>query len=131
VSLSMALCVMLSGILLVLFGRTEFVDTFNSVIALLLSNVMIVLAVAERMREDRRERIRAQTELVSNYAVTPIGMFTLNSDNEFERVNPVLEQMLGISLNQAATPKWTDFFEAQDWQQLSELTKAGKEVEIK
>src|SRR3546814_14495195 len=85
VSLSMALCVMLSGVLLFVFGRTQFVDILNSVIALLLSNVMIALAVAERMREDRHERTRAQTELVSNYAVTPIGMFTLVSDNIFQR----------------------------------------------
>src|SRR3546814_15592094 len=90
---------MLSGVLLFVFGRTQFVDILNSVIALLLSNVMIALAVAERMREDRHERTRAQTELVSNYAVTPIGMFTLGSDNIFQRANPVLEQMLGFSLN--------------------------------
>ncbi|MFW7340799.1 EAL domain-containing protein [Pollutimonas sp. H1-120] len=131
VSLSMALCVMLSGILLVVFGRTPFVDIFNSVIALLLSNVMIALAVAERMREDRRERIRAQTELVSNYAVTPIGMFTLGSDNIFQRANPVLEQMLGFSLNSDTVIHWTDYFEEQDWHKLSEQTQAGQEVEIK
>lgn len=131
VSLSMALCVMLSGILLVIFGRTPFVDIFNSVIALLLSNVMIALAVAERMREDRRERIRAQTELVSNYAVTPIGMFTLGSDNIFQRANPVLEQMLGFSLNNDTVIHWTDYFEEQDWHKLSEQTQAGQEVEIK
>ncbi|UYO93661.1 putative bifunctional diguanylate cyclase/phosphodiesterase [Pollutimonas sp. M17] len=133
VSLSMALCVMLSGILLVIFGRTPFVDIFNSVVALLLSNVMIALAVAERMREDRRERIRAQTELVSNYAVTPIGMFTLGFDNVFQRANPVLEQMLGVSLNNDndTAIHWTDYFEEQDWHKLSEQTEAGQEVEIK
>jgi diguanylate cyclase (GGDEF)-like protein len=131
VSLSMALCVMLSGILLVVFGRTPFVDIFNSVIALLLSNVMIALAVAERMREERRERIRAQTELVSNYAVTPIGMFTLGSDNVFQRTNPVLEQMLGFSLNNDTVVHWTDYFEDQNWHKLSLQTQAGREVEIK
>lgn len=131
VSLSMALCVMLSGIFLVVFGRTQFIDTFNGIVALLLSNIMIALAVAERMREDRRERIRAQTELVSNYAVTPIGMFTLDSDQVFLRANPVLEQMLGFSLTDDTVVRWTDFFESQDWQKLSDLTQAGKEVEIK
>ncbi|MGB3288918.1 MAG: EAL domain-containing protein [Burkholderiaceae bacterium] len=131
VSLSMALCVMLSGILLVIFGRTPFVDVFNSVVALLLSNVMIALAVAERMREDRRARVQAQTELVSNYAVTPIGMFTLGFDHVFQRANPVMEQMLGVSLNNDATVRWTDYFEEQDWHKLSERTQAGQEVEIK
>lgn len=129
VTLSMSLCVMLSGIFLVIFGRSDFIDAFNGVIALLLSNVMVALAVAERMREDRRERVRAQTALVSNYAVTPIGMFTLNVDGTtFERANPILEQMLGFSLEDS-DPRWTDYFEAQDWHALAEKTKAGTEVE--
>lgn len=130
VSLSMALCVMLSGVLLVIFGRTDFINTFNSVIALLLSNVMVALAVAERMREERRQRIRAQTELVSNYAVTPIGMFTLDSEGVFERANPVMEQMLGFSMGDQTKVRWTDYFEPQDWHKLAELTQAGTEVEI-
>lgn len=129
VTLSMSLCVMLSGIFLVIFGRTDFIDAFNGVIALLLSNVMVALAVAERMREDRKERVRAQTELVSNYAVTPIGMFTLDSDGVFERANPVLEQMLGFSLEIKAA-HWTDYFPTQDWATLAEKTKSGEEVEI-
>ncbi|WP_353152134.1 EAL domain-containing protein [Pollutimonas bauzanensis] len=129
VTLSMSLCVMLSGTFLIVFGRTDFIDTFNGVIALLLSNVMVALAVAERMREDRKERVRAQTELVSSYAITPIGMFTLNSDGVFERINPVLEQMLGFSL-EAKTVRWTDYFSSQDWAALAEKTKAGEEVEI-
>lgn len=131
VTLSMSLCVMLSGILLAIFGRTEFIDTFNSVIALLLSNIMVALAVAEHMREDRKERVRAQTELVSNYAVTPIGMFTLSAENVFQRTSPVLEQMLGFSLSGSKAVRWTDFFEPQDWDALAEKTKAGQEVEIK
>jgi diguanylate cyclase (GGDEF)-like protein len=130
VSLSMALCVMLSGILLVIFGRTEFINTFNSVIALLLSNVMVALAVAERMREERRQRIRAQTELVSNYAVTPIGMFTLNSEGVFERANPVMEQMLGFSMGGQAKVRWTDYFQPQDWHKLAALTQSGTETEV-
>ncbi|RTZ45377.1 bifunctional diguanylate cyclase/phosphodiesterase [Candidimonas sp. SYP-B2681] len=129
VTLSMSLCVMLSAALLIIFGRTEFIDTFNSIIALLLSNIMVALAVAERMREDRRETIRARTELVSNYAITPIGTFTLGADGKFLRANPVLEQLLGFSLS-GAEVHWTDYFEEQDWDILAEKTSSGKEVEI-
>lgn len=130
VTLSMSLCVMLSGTLLIIFGRSDFIDTFNGVIALLLSSVMVALAVAERIREDRQERVRAQTELVSNYAITPVGMFTLNADgNIFERSNPVIEQMLGFSLKDG-TARWTDYFAPQNWPALAEQTKQGKEVEI-
>ena len=130
VSLSTALCVMLSGILLAVFGRSSFIDIFNGVIALLLANVLVALAVAERMREERRERVRAQTELISTYAVIPIAMFTLDNNQAFQRINPVLEQMLGFSLD-GKMVHWTDYFEPVDWHEIAEKTKAGEEVEIK
>lgn len=130
VSLSTALCVMLSGILLAIFGRSSFIDIFNGVIALLLANVMVALAVAERMREERRERVRAQTELISNYAVIPVAMFTLDNNQVFQRINPVLEQMLGFSLDEKVI-RWTDYFEPVDWQAIIASTRAGEEVEIK
>lgn len=130
VSLSMALCVLLSGLSLAFFGRTGFLDMFNSVIALLLSSIMVALAVAERMREERRERVRAQTELVSNYAISPVGMFTLDTDGKFRRANPFLEQMLGFSMDGTGTAKWTDYFPAQNWPVLAQQTLAGTEVEI-
>src|SRR3546814_17468361 len=58
-------------------------------------------------------------------------MFTLGSDNIFQRANPVLEQMLGFSLNGDTVIHWTDYFENQDWHKLSDQTQAGQEVEIK
>ncbi|WP_442594288.1 putative bifunctional diguanylate cyclase/phosphodiesterase [Parapusillimonas sp. JC17] len=131
VALSMALCVMFSGILIALFGRTEFTDIFNGVIALLLSSVTVALAVAERMREDTLERIRVQTELISNYAMTPVGMFTLDSSGVFLRMSQVLEQMLGIPARHGQTSRWTDYFEPQEWAAVASATKAGNEVEIK
>ncbi|MGB6103407.1 MAG: EAL domain-containing protein [Pusillimonas sp.] len=131
VLLGMAVCLMVSGMAIAIYGRTYFIDIFNGVIVLLLSNVMVALAVAERLREDRRERVRAQTALVSNYAVTPIGMFSLDLNNVFLRANPILEQMLGFSLANNNTARWTDYFEAQDWQHLSTLTHVGREHEIK
>src|SRR5690606_24106466 len=77
VLLAMALCVMTSSLLLMVFGRTEFLNTFNSVISLLLPSVVVALAVAERISAESNRRIRDQAELVSNFALTPIGMFTL------------------------------------------------------
>ncbi|HUH60122.1 MAG TPA: EAL domain-containing protein [Candidimonas sp.] len=130
VSLSMALCVMASGMLLLIFGRNEFLDAFNGVIALLLSSVMVALAVAERMREERQHRIRAQNELISTYSVTPIGMFTLDHEGVFSRANPVLEKMLGFAMDQGAPVRWTDYFPPQDWRDLAKKTDAHAETEI-
>jgi diguanylate cyclase (GGDEF)-like protein len=126
----MALCVMLSGIMIVLFGRSEFVDLFNGVIALLLSNLMVALAVSERMREDRRSKVRAQTALISNHAMTPIGMFTLNNDDVFQNANPVIEQMLGFNLEDGDIVRWTDYFEPINWAELAQKTQNGEAVEV-
>lgn len=130
VSLSMALCVMASGLLLLIFGSNEFLDAFNGVIALLLSSVMVALAVSERMRDERQYRLRAQNELISTYSVTPIGMFTLDQDGTFSRVNPVLEKMLGISMDPDQPARWTDYFPPQDWLDLASKTEAHEETEI-
>jgi diguanylate cyclase (GGDEF)-like protein len=126
----MALCVMLSGIMIVVFGRSEFVDLFNGVIALLLSNLMVALAVAERMREDRRSRLRAQTALISNHAMTPIGMFTLSNDGVFQNANPVIEQMLDFKLDDGDLVRWTDYFEPINWPELALKTQNGEVVEV-
>lgn len=130
VSLSMAFSVLLSGLSFVFYGRTGFLDIFNSVIALLLSSIMVALAVAERMREERYERTKAQTELVSNYAISPVGMFTLDSAGHFQRANPYLEQMLDLCVDDIPAPRWTDYFPAQNWIDLAQQTLAGQEVEI-
>lgn len=130
VSLSMALCVLLSGASLAFFGRTDFLDIFNSVVALLLSSVMVALAVAERISEERNERLRVQTELVSNYAISPIGMFTLDSDGVFLRANHVIEQMLGFSMDEQHPPAWTDYFLDQNWSLLAKKTLTGADIEI-
>lgn len=129
-SLSMALCVMLSGVLLFAFGGSHFLDTFNSVIALLLSNLVVALAVAERMRNERDERQQAQAELVSNYAVTPLGMFTLNRDQVIERANPLFYDILRITPDDSARLRWTDLLPAIDWDELASRTRAGEGKEI-
>ncbi|NYT65354.1 EAL domain-containing protein [Alcaligenaceae bacterium] len=130
VSLSMALCVLLSGASLAFFGRTDFLDIFNSVIALLLSSVMVALAVAERIREERNERLRVQTELIGNYAISPVGLFTLDSDGVFLRANQVTEQMLGFSMNDDPAPVWTDYFPDQNWHILAKKTLSGVDIDI-
>src|SRR5699024_12472409 len=40
---------------------------------------------------------QSKTELATDYAITPIGMFTLDSQQRFIRMNPVLRNMLDVS----------------------------------
>src|SRR5690606_27496429 len=79
-SLSLALAVILVGLVLTLVGQEQLLDSFSSVIALLLSNIMVALAVGSIIRDGKMEHIRAQTELVTSYAVAPLGLFTLDAN---------------------------------------------------
>ena len=130
VLLSMALCVLISAIFLAAFGRSSFVENFNGVITLLLSNLMVALAVGERLREDRSEALRARNELIAHYTLTPIGMFTLSESGTFHRMSPVLASMLGITFDPADPVHWTDFFPEQDWKAVAQSTQANQEVTV-
>lgn len=131
VLLSMALCMLISAIFLVAFGRSSFVENFNGVIAFLLSNLMVALAVGERLREDRSESLRARNELMAHYLVTPVGMFTLNESGVFLRISPMLSRMLHIEADPSeSTMHWTDFFPEQDWKAVAQSTQNGQDVTI-
>ena len=130
VSLGVALCVMLSGVMLFAFGGSRFIDTLNAVIALLLSNLMIAVAIAERLRRESREKERAVSELQGNFAVTPIGMFTLDAEHRITRVNPVFEQLSGLSFDPASPPAWDSVLPPVDWHELAQKTRQGEGTEI-
>lgn len=131
VLLSMALCMLISAIFLVAFGRSSFVENFNGVIAFLLSNLMVALAVGERLREDRSESLRARNELMAHYLLTPVGMFTLNESGVFQRISPMLSRMLNIEADPSEnTIYWTDFFPEQDWKAVAQSTQNGQDVTI-
>lgn len=131
VLLSMALCVLISAIFLAAFGRSSFVENFNGVITLLLSNLMVALAIGERLREDRSEALRARNELMAHYTLTPIGMFTLGESGAFHRMSPVLAEMLGIQFDPSGAPvHWTDFFPEQDWKAVAQSTQASQDVTV-
>ncbi|MFA7668853.1 MAG: EAL domain-containing protein, partial [Burkholderiaceae bacterium] len=129
-SLAMALAVIITVLVLTLVGQQELLDSFVSVLALLLSNVMVALVVGGVIREWKNERIRAQTDLVTGYAVTPLGLFTLDGNDHFVQMNSALRDMLGQKSDASATLNWGDFFDAQSWAQVAEATLAGKEIEI-
>jgi len=129
-SLAMALTVIVTVLVLTLAGQHELLDSFISVLALLLSNVLVALVVGGVIREGKDERIRAQTELVTGYAVAPLGLFTLDGGNHFLRMNPALRDMLGQKEDSGAALSWDDFFEPQSWPLIAAATLAGKETDI-
>src|SRR5690606_33703429 len=93
---ALTLVVLVACLKLTIMGQDTLVDSFAVVIALVLVNIIVALAVIGMIRSGRKQRIRAQTELVTSYAVTPLGLFTLNPSGYFERMNPILLHMLEL-----------------------------------
>jgi diguanylate cyclase (GGDEF)-like protein len=131
-SLAITLGASLYEVIAAALGAKELIGSVNSVTAALSSSLMVALAIAEQMREEHRDRVKAQTELHDAYEAIPIGLFTLDHDGLFERVNPALTQMLGVDLARGRREHWSDHFEHGAWRRLLEIAQSGaaQEMEI-
>ena len=124
-ALALALLASFSEVASAAFKTHFFFPAFNSVTAALVSSLMAALAIAEQMRAERSERLRAQAEVRRAYEVTPVGLFTLGPDGSFVRVNPALESMLGMTRDDSRR-HWDDYFEAGSWQPIyTQAMQAG------
>jgi len=98
----------------------------NSVTAAASSSLMAALAIAAQMREERRERVRAQAELRDTYNALPIGLFTTNLTGDFLRYNPALQEMLWDQAARNTTEhRWQDYFGAEAWELLRLVAQEG------
>lgn len=130
ISLALAFSILIGLSGLLIFRDINELDSLYTTILLLVSCATMVLSLAERLRNTYSERQRLQTELVTSYAITPIGMFTLDAQNRFIRMNPVLERMLGFTIAQHPDSRWTDYFPEMDWNDLTVKAHANEDVEI-
>ena len=113
-------------------GVKELIGAVNSVTAAFSSSLMAALAIAEQMRDEHQQRVRVEAELRNTYEAIPIGLFTLDRDGLFERVNPALTQMLGVDLAGGRREHWSDHFEHGSWRRLQDTAGRGgaEEMEI-
>jgi diguanylate cyclase (GGDEF)-like protein len=111
------------------FKTQFFIPVLNSVTAALVSSLMAALAIAEQIRAERSERLRAQAELRHAYDVTPVGLFTLGPDGSFVRFNPALEAMLGMGHGERRR-HWDDYFAAGSWQPIYRQAMEAGTVEF-
>ncbi len=113
-------------------GIKEFLSIFNNVTAALPSSLATALAIAERMRQEREERVRAQAELRGTYEAIPIGLFTLDQEGAFLRANPALTQMLGVDPLRERREFWSEYFEPGAWERLRQAVGGGgaQDVEL-
>lgn len=104
------------------------IGTVNFVTAALSSSLLAAFAIAEQMRQERQDRVKAQTELRNAYEAIPIGLFTLSSQGFFMQANPALRDMLG--LRGYRREHWSDFFERGAWGGLHDLVSKGADPEM-
>ncbi|WP_179405171.1 EAL domain-containing protein [Burkholderia guangdongensis] len=104
------------------------VPALNSVTSALMSSLMAAVAIAEQIRAERQQRMRAQVDLNNTYALTPVGLFTLNADGSFARFNPALVAMLGLRDN-GDRHHWDDYFAPGSWKAIYDDARVSGAVE--
>jgi diguanylate cyclase (GGDEF)-like protein len=132
-SLGIALFASLYEVVAAAVGFKMLIGTVNNVTAALASSLMVALAIAEQIRQERLGRVKAQAELRSTYEAIPIGLFTLDANGIFLRGNPALRNMLGVDLSRARQETWAEHFEHGAWAKLQGMVwrKTSEELEIR
>ncbi len=123
----------LLGIGLIFIGleQTHWLRNGPTIGVFLFCNLLVALATANRIREDRHNRLRQRNELIVHDSLSPLGLFTLGATRHFEHLNNNARQMLQI-LNETEAPAlgWKHFFSDVDWVAVSLATEKGEDTEI-
>ncbi|REE07457.1 diguanylate cyclase/phosphodiesterase [Paraburkholderia sp. BL27I4N3] len=129
-SMGIVLIATLSEVLAAALGLKALEGKLSPVVTALSSSMLCAFAIAERMREERERRRQMQIELRNTYDVTPIGLFTLNTDNCFVRANPALHTMLGLPQERCVTHRWANYFASGAEAELYALLQRGGAASI-
>lgn len=129
--LSASLCVLVLMLLGLLGLSSNFLDTFQSVLALPLSGVMVAMLLAERIREDRQARLQAEEALYASQSISPFAVFTLDEHDNFIYANPVFYRFVGLTEHDdIADYTWEALFGATDWESVIHTSLADEDTEI-
>jgi diguanylate cyclase (GGDEF)-like protein len=110
-------------------GLKSLIGVFNAVTAALTSSLIAAMAIAEQLRQEREQRVQAQTALRNTYEAMPIGLFTLDVEGNLVRGNPALLDMLAIGSGDG--PKhWNSYFEEGAWDKMQAMLAATTPEEI-
>lgn len=110
-------------------GLKSLIGVFNAVTAALTSSLIAAMAIAEQLRQEREQRVQAQTALRNTYEAMPIGLFTLDVEGNLVRGNPALLDMLAIGSGDG--PKhWSSYFEEGAWDKMQAMLAATTPEEI-
>jgi diguanylate cyclase (GGDEF)-like protein len=123
-SIGIALFAISYEVIAAALGAKFLIGAVNSATAALFSSLLASLAIAEEMKEERLEKVKAQAELRSTYEAIPIGLFTLDLAGKFLRGNPTLKAMLRVDVSGKKAERWSDYFEPGAWDRLLDLARA-------
>ncbi|MCM2494691.1 putative bifunctional diguanylate cyclase/phosphodiesterase [Burkholderia glumae] len=124
-SLSVVLFAILSEVFAAALGTPLLFGGLNPVVTSLAASMLAAFAIAEQQRADRQRRRESESDLRNTYALTPIGLFTLDPAGRFTRANPALLSMLSLAPDAYRTRYWTECFGASAWRRLCELARQG------
>lgn len=113
--LSMVLCVILSALYLIVFGRSPFIENFNGVITLILASLMAALVVAEHLRDSLNAPypIRHQPQILN--ALAPVGFFILDQHHNFIAMDDYVQNVLHHQFDPSQTTHWDSYFLPLNW----------------
>lgn len=132
---TIAVCIaticLFTGLVLVGLGQVDLLNPTIGTYTILIASLAITLAAANCAREDRLNNIKNRNELISSDSLTPIGMFTLSSNRQFERLNANARKILGLDDQKNLHGLyWHDVFPDINWEEVSNTTEQGRDTEI-
>jgi diguanylate cyclase (GGDEF)-like protein len=110
-------------------SNVQLAGTINAVTGAIASTVFIAVAIAERIKQEHLQFVRATEELEHSYDANPIGLFTVDTTGGLISANPATYEILGKK-NEDATNWWLGHFDVSTWTMLHERLLNGPEAEI-
>ena len=97
-SISISLLASLNEVLAAATGQRFLISGLNSGTAAIASALLVSSAVAEHMRNERKEKIKALNTLEAAYMGSPIGLFTVDTGGYILKTNPAFQFMTRMGL---------------------------------
>jgi len=123
-----------SEVLTISTGQHWLIGYVNHVSGALLSSLLVTLAVAEHLRNERIQKNEAKADLQHTFEMVPVGIFTLGNNGEILRINPTFRALLRVHKDaQLEGENVRTYFGDSVWEKLSTdaLNFDGADIEFK
>lgn len=142
-SIAFTLLSNLSEVIAAALGFKTLVGSVNSVSGALASSLLAALAIAEQMRQERVQRVAAQTaalraldKVKNTFEASPVGLFSMRTDGALLQYNPAMQRMLGFDSNALLLGlpvtewHWNAFFHPDKRLALLKELESGERVQM-